>query len=147
MKNSLPTLGRIQKFKIDEQRKKLTEQLDLEEKIIEGIKMLDEKYRQEKVFASQNPLAGDFGLYTKRYLELREKEQERLRNVRRRIEEIRNIIAEMFKEQKTYEIVDERRRTAARREADGKEQKMLDEIGTNAYIKHHEANNEGEKNV
>lgn len=144
MKNSLQTLTRIQKFNIDEQRKLLTEQLEQEEKIINNIKALDEKYRQEKIFASQNPNLGDFGLYTKRYLCLREQEQEQLNAVRRRIEEIRDIIADMFKEQKTYEIVDKRRQAAASKEADNKEQKMLDEIGTNTYIKHHEHDHKGE---
>ena len=61
----------------------------------------------------------------------------RLEAVRRRIAEIRDKIADMFKEQKTFEIVDEHRQTAERHEFDAKEQKMLDEIGTNAYIKKH----------
>lgn len=43
----------------------------------------------------------------------------------------------MFKEQKTYEIVDRRRKEAEEKELSDKEQKMLDEIGTNAYIKKH----------
>ena len=147
MKNSLPSLTRIQKFKIDEQRKLLSEQLELEEKIINNIKMLDAKYNEEKAFALKNPLIGDFGIYTKRYLELRQREQDNLQAVRHRIEEIKDIIADMFKEQKTYEIVDDHRRKKAQQEADHKEQNMLDEIGTNAYIKQHDNNHEGEKNV
>ena len=43
----------------------------------------------------------------------------------------------MFKEQKTYEIIDEHRSKAELKELAEKEQKMLDEIGTNSYIKHH----------
>ena len=49
--------------------------------------------------------------------------------------EIRDVIAEMFKEQKTFEIVDERRHQREQKELDAREQKMLDEIGTNACIK------------
>ena len=43
----------------------------------------------------------------------------------------------MFKEQKTFEIVDRQRAAAERKELEEKDQKMLDEIGTNAYIKKH----------
>ena len=50
-------------------------------------------------------------------------------------EEIRDIIADMFRSQKTYEIVEANRKRKAQKEQDDKEQKMLDEIGTNAYIK------------
>ena len=50
----------------------------------------------------------------------------------------------MFKEQKTYEIIDENRQKRARHEEDLKLQKQLDEIGTNSYIKHHEETDMGE---
>ena len=72
---------------------------------------------------------------------LAEEKEESLENqlaaIRKKIEEVRDIIAEMFKEQKTYEIVDRRRKEAEEKELSDKEQKMLDEIGTNAYIKKH----------
>ena len=44
----------------------------------------------------------------------------------------------MFKEQKTFEIVDKRRQEQANKELSEKEQKTLDEIGTNTYIKNHQ---------
>lgn len=136
MKNSLKTLTRIQKFNIDEQRKLLVEQLDKEEKIINGIKRLDAKFEEEKAFQAQNGGIGDFGAYVKRYLEIREEQVQLLLAAQKRIAEIRDIIADMFKEQKTFEIVDEQRRKRSQKETDDKEQKMLDEIGTNTYIKH-----------
>ena len=55
--------------------------------------------------------------------------------MQKKIEEIRDIIADMFRSQKTYEIVEANRKRKAQNEQDDKEQKMLDEIGTNAYIK------------
>ena len=58
-----------------------------------------------------------------------------LRALRLKIEEVRDIIADMFKEQKTYEIVDRNRAARQQKEEDDKTQKTLDEIGTNAYIK------------
>ena len=138
MSKSLKTLSRIQKFNIDEQRKKLAEKMDEEAAVIENIRQLDARYEEEKVFAGKNPGVGDFGLFTKRYLRLRRQEEERLRRVKQEIEAIRDKISEMFKEQKTFEIIDEHRTAAERYENEQKEQKMLDEIGTNAYIKKHE---------
>lgn len=140
MSKSLKTLSRIQKFQIDEQRKLLAEKLNEEAEVEENIRRLDARYETEKAFAAQNPGVGDFGLYTKRYLELRRSEEAHLQHVREEIEAIRDKISEMFKEQKTFEIVDSRRRAAERHEEEQKEQKQLDEIGTNAYIKHHKKN-------
>ena len=92
---------------------------------------------REKAFAGENPQVGDFGSYMKRHIERREKLENMLAGVRRRIEEIRDVISDMFKEQKTYEIVDRNRQERAVKEEEGKMQKTLDEIGTNNYIKHH----------
>ena len=50
----------------------------------------------------------------------------------------------MYKEQKTYEIIDENRQRRLQQEEDLKLQKQLDEIGTNNYIKTHKENNKGE---
>lgn len=138
MNKSLKTLTRIKKFDIDEQRKLLVEQQEAEERTIEDLRLLNEKYENEKKFATENPgLCGDFGLYTKRYLKLRATLEIKLNNIRRRIEEIRDIIAAMFKEQKTFEIIDAGRTKREEKELEEKEQKLLDEIGTNTYIKQH----------
>ena len=138
MNKSLKTLTRIKKFDIDEQRKLLAEQQEAEEQTIEELRLLNEKFEAEKIFAMENPsLCGDFGLYTKRYLKIRAALEIKLNNIRQRIEEIRDIIADMFKEQKTYEIIDENRTKQEEKELTEKEQKLLDEIGTNTYIKHH----------
>ncbi len=135
MKDSLQTLSRIEKFKIDEQRKLLTEQLEREEKLQKDLKMLETRYQQEKEFQAQNEGIGDFGAYVKRYLEIRTDLQDKIAAVQKKIEEIRDIIADMFRSQKTYEIVEANRKRKAQKEQDDKEQKMLDEIGTNTYIK------------
>ena len=50
----------------------------------------------------------------------------------------------MFKEQKTYEIIDKNRQEKAQHEEDLKIQKQLDEIGTNSYIKKHTEQKQGE---
>ena len=134
MKNSLKTLQRIQKFSIDEQRKILNDYLEAEEKLHNRLAALNREFENEKEFARTHD-GGNFGAYVKRYMKNRDELEAQLRALRVKIEEVRDIIADMFKEQKTYEIVDRNRAARLQKEEDDKTQKTLDEIGTNAYIK------------
>ncbi len=140
MKSSLQTLTRIQKFKIDEQRKILVDFQNQEETLQHRLDALNQEFEQEKKTSRKLGLVGDFGAYVKRYLNTKESLEHQLAAVRQKIEEIREIIADMFKEQKTYEIVDREREVREAKELSDKEQKMLDEIGTNTYIKTHKEN-------
>ena len=140
MKSSLQTLTRIQKFKIDEQRKILVEFQNQEETLQHRLDTLNQEFEQEKKTSLKLGLVGDFGAYVKRYLNTKESLEHQLAAVRQKIEEIREIIADMFKEQKTYEIVDRERKVREAKELSDKEQKMLDEIGTKTYIKTHKEN-------
>lgn len=135
MKSSLQTLSRIQKFQIDEQRKILNDYLSKEERILRDMKHLFMEFEREKEFSAREGTVGDFGAYVKRYLAFKEYLEKELEAVRQKIEEIRDVISDMFKEQKTYEIVDENRKKREIKEENLKNQKMLDEIGTNNYIK------------
>lgn len=135
MKSSLQTLSRIQKWNIDEQRKILANYLEEESKIEKEIERINLEYENEKKFSEENPLIGDFGAYTKKYIKYRERLEKNLQFTRKKIVELRDIITELFKEQKTYDIVDEGRQKKEEQELAHKEQQMLDEIGTNNYIK------------
>ncbi len=139
MKDSLQTLSRIQKFSIDEQRKKLNEQLSVEERIVQALKNLNKQFELEKEFAREHGNVGDFGAYVKHYLEQKDSLEQALEMVRFKIEEIKDIITDMYKEQKTYEIVDDNRKKRQAKEEEHKMQQTLDEIGTNTYIKKHKS--------
>lgn len=139
MKDSLQTLSRIQKFNIDEQRKRLNEQLNVEERIETALKNLNKQFELEKAFAREHGNIGDFGAYVKHYLEQKANLEQALEMVRAKIEEIKDIIADMYKEQKTYEIVDKNRKKREEKEQEHKMQQTLDEIGTNTYIKKHKS--------
>jgi len=143
MKNALQILGRIEKFNINEQRKILVALQEQQDGIIALLKKLDRQFELDKECQRQNQLIGDFGAYVKKYLETREMYQTQIAELERQIEQVRGIIADMFKEQKTYEIIDENRQKRVQHEEDLKLQKQLDEIGTNSYIKHHQTT-EGE---
>lgn len=138
MKNSLKTLSRIEKFNINEQRKILVFLQEQQDKIKLALDNLNLQYEQEKQFQRQNQMIGDFGAYTKRYLTQKEEFENQITELENQISNVRDKISDMYKEQKTYEIIDENRKQRVIHEEDLKTQKQLDEIGTNAYIKHHE---------
>lgn len=137
MKSALKTLTRIQKFQIDEQRKILSELLEKQDILQAQLEQLNRDFEQEKEFARNNAGVGDFGAYVKRYMQQRENLEMQIAVLEKKIEHERDVMADMFKEQKTYEIVDDQRTKRAAKEEEQKMQKVLDEIGTNSFLKNH----------
>lgn len=144
MTKALKTLSRIKKFSIDEHRKALAELFEIERQIIKNIENLEESFLKEKEIAKQIPNFCDFGLYTKFYIKKREILYRNLDEIKKQIAILQDTITAEFKEQKTFDIVEENRAKAQAKEEDQKTQKMLDEIGTNTYIKKQKKEN---KNV
>lgn len=139
MKNALATLSRIEKFNINEQRKILTALQEQQDAVRLQLDNLNLQFEQEKEFQRQHSeFTGDFGTYLKKYLETKDKLLQQITHLDTQINQVRDIISDMFKEQKTYEIVDKNRQQRQQHEEDLKLQKQLDEIGTNSYIKHQE---------
>lgn len=138
MRSALKTLERIKKFELDEQQRLLAAELDNEDKLQKQLQKLIDCYEQEKEFVMQNPCLCDFGLYTDQYLKKRRSLEKKIQAVQLKIEQIRDVMADLFKEQKTYNLVEEHRAKQRQKEIDAAEQKTLDEIGTNAYIKKHQ---------
>ena len=137
MKSALKTLTRIQKFQIDEQRKILSELQENQDILQAQLEQLNRDFEQEKEFARNNAGVGDFGAYVKRYMQQRENLEMQIAVLEKKIEHERDVMADMFKEQKTYEIVDDQRTKRAAKEEEQKMQKVLDEIGTNSFLKNH----------
>jgi hypothetical protein len=137
MKSALKTLTRIQKFQIDEQRKILSELQEKQGILQAQLEQLNRDFEQEKEFARNNAGVGDFGAYVKRYMQQRENLEMQIAVLEKKIEHERDVMADMFKEQKTYEIVDDQRTKRAAKEEEQKMQKVLDEIGTNSFLKNH----------
>ena len=137
MKSALKTLTRIQKFQIDEQRKILSELQEKQDILQAQLEQLNRDFEQEKEFARNNAGVGDFGAYVKRYMQQRENLEMQIAVLEKKIEHERDVMADMFKEQRTYEIVDDQRTKRAAKEEEQKMQKVLDEIGTNSFLKNH----------
>ena len=138
MKDALKTLERVKKFEIDEQRRVLMQKLAREEELQKTLKNLIEEYEREKEFVSQNPTLCDFGAYTDQYVKKRRALEKSITEIQTEIENIRDIMADIFKEQKTFEIVAQNRKMQKNKKLAEQEQKLLDEVGTNTYIKKHQ---------
>ena len=120
MKSALKTLTRIQKFQIDEQRKILSELQEKQDILQAQLEQLNRDFEQEKEFARNNAGVGDFGAYVKRYMQQRENLEMQIAVLEKKIEHERDVMADMFKEQKTYEIVDDQRTKRAAKEEEQK---------------------------
>lgn len=138
MKDSIKILERIKKFEIDEKRRVLMQKLEREETLQKTLAKLIENYENEKEFVNQNPTICDFGIYTEQFLKKKQSIETDIASVQDEIDKIRDDMAEMFKEQKTFEIVSSNRHKRKMKELSEQEQKLLDEIGTNTYIKKHQ---------
>ena len=138
MKDTLKTLERIKKFEIDEQRRVLMQKIAQEENLQKSLCNLVEEYEREKEFVSQNPALCDFGAYTDQYVKKRRALEKSITEIQTEIENIRDIMADIFKEQKTFEIVAQNRKMQKNKKLAEQEQKLLDEVGTNTYIKKHQ---------
>lgn len=138
MRSALKTLERIKKFELDEQQRLLRNELEREAELQRQLASLTECYLKEKEFVMQNPAVCDFGAYTDQYLKKRRALEAQISDTQQKIEHIRDAMADIFKEQKTYNLIENNRIEAQQKEFDMAEQKSLDEIGTNAYIKKHQ---------
>ena len=138
MKSALTTLSRIKKFELDEQQRLLVAEQEKEDQLNFELKSLISKYEEEKLFVAQNPGICDFGLYTDQYLKKRKSLEKQIHDIQLKIEQIRDVMSGIYKEQKTFDIVAENRRKLKQKELDDQELKHLDEVGTNTYIKKHQ---------
>ncbi|MFI3241118.1 MAG: flagellar FliJ family protein [Alphaproteobacteria bacterium] len=135
MTKALKTLVRVKKNAIDELRKTLGNFFDVEAQLVDALKILEQTFLKEKEIAKNIGPSYDFGLYTKFYIEKRSELNNALLEIKKQIDILQERITEEFKEQKTFEIVDENRLKATLKEEELKTQKMLDEIATNSYIR------------
>jgi len=134
MKNELDTLIKMQKWTIDQKRKKLAIFLSEETNFENKIKDLISRNETEKGFANENPLyTNDYAKFLDYFLKTKDDLEVKLNRVKEMIAIIQDDIAEEFKIQKTYEITDENRKAELQKEIDLKEQNSLDEIGMNLH--------------
>jgi len=133
---SLAALIKLQKTRVDEQRlllSKLQEQLDRLDGAIEALKIDQEKQRD---LLGREPDAGlTYGQYLDATLKKRKKLERDRVAIAMAVNLARDKLAEVFEEQKRYEIAERNRLEEEEREEQRQERLTLDEIGSIVFIR------------
>lgn len=133
---SLATLIKLQKSHVDEQRILLAALQDQLAKIKDSIRHLRREREEQKKLLEKKPEMGlTYGEYIKA-----SGEKERALEKKKRTAEIAvsialDKLAELFEEQKRYEIAQEARLEAKRKEERRKETHFLDEVGSVSFVR------------
>lgn len=127
---SLATLIKLQKTRVDEQRQMLARANDRLLKIEQAIANLEQQKEREKVAAAQDAeKAVTYGAFLKVAIK-RGRDLEKERQIAQAaVDAARAALAELFEEQKRYELAEENRIAEERREEARRETAELDEIG------------------
>lgn len=132
--SGLPTLIRLHKFKLEEQRRKLGDLEGLARSFADQIGALEQRTRAEGQVAREAPeVAHALGGFVQAALVQREKLNASLAAVEREIAGMRDRVAEAFRELKRYEVAEARRRERSRLATRRRERIAEDEIGVEMY--------------
>ncbi|MCB2108229.1 MAG: flagellar FliJ family protein [Rhodobacteraceae bacterium] len=134
-KKDLHTLIRLRKWDVDEKRRALGVHLREEERVLGQMQALEDSLARERAFvASAAPdQRMTFEAFVRRCRAQREMLERQLAEVRARIEVARQHLAETYRRLKTFEITQEQRDIAERKEEAHIEQMGLDEIGLTLF--------------
>lgn len=127
---TLATLIRLAGHRTDEARRMLKAALDAEAVVVDKIAALDGRVARERDAARADPsLGANLPLFLDRAHRDRKALEGELALKRQGVEAARQALAEAFEEQKKYEIGRDNAEARAAREADRREQLLLDEMG------------------
>ena len=132
---SIQTLIKLQQRQLDEKRRVLKQLLEQEEALKtkkEAFKksIIDERIRALEDVQTAYTLAA-FIKMTEQNIEL---VSVQIIRTQQQVEEVRNEIAEIFRELKRYEIYDEMKEAETKVKEDLREQKEMDEMGLRSFV-------------
>ncbi len=133
---SLKTLIKVQKSRVDEQRllvASLQEQLT---RVENDIRQLEQQKEEQKKLVGKNPELGlTYGAYIKEATVKSRALEKKRKTAEMAVQIALDKMAELFEEQKRYEIAEENRIEEERREEARKERITLDEIGSIGFVR------------
>ena len=130
----LGTLIRYKKWNLDEKRSALAELERLERNLRAELVSLADELKAEQVVA-QASSEGSYAYadYARAVRDRGARIEESLASMQKQADGMRDDVAEAFEELKRYELTQANQERDARREADRREQVVLDEIGQDGY--------------
>ncbi|MFA6279747.1 MAG: hypothetical protein WC612_03010 [Bdellovibrionales bacterium] len=133
---SLVTLIKLQKTKVDEQRVLLANLQKQLTDIQAQIDALMEQQAQQTAMLRQEPaLALNYDLYLKGAIKRLEEFEKRKRTVELAVNLARDKLAELFEEQKRYELAEKARLEEEEAEEQRRETHILDEVGSVSFVR------------
>ena len=137
MVKSFKTLIRVRKFELDEKRREMGVLLGELTHLEEAARNLENQIISEQKAAADNPETAGFGYagFARAAITKRAQIAALITNKKKEIDDASLAVAEAFKALKTTEISEENRVAAEQAELDRKERTMLDEIGTNSFLR------------
>ena len=126
--SSLKTIIRLQKWKLDEKRRALSELQSLADRLMAEIERLKEEIASEQNAARTNPeYAFTYSNYIRAAMERGERLTQSMGQVEAQISVATDEMAEAFQELKRYELAEEERLKREKDKLKRKEANMLDE--------------------
>jgi len=133
---SLATLIKLQKTRVDEQRLLLAKLQSQLNDILEGIKALkDDQMRQQEALRHDMSMAFTFDAYLKDSLKRLEVLEKRRKTAEYAVALAREKMAELFEEQKRYELAEQARIEEQEAQEQRRETHALDEVGSIGFIR------------
>lgn len=125
----LAALIRLHSWRLDEKRRELADLQRLEDQFLADLQRLEAEMAAEQEFAKTSDMgAFSYGGFAVGVIERRKRIEASIAEVRRRIEEKNDEVAEAFRELKRYEITQAERLKRQRAEAERRAQASLDEM-------------------
>jgi flagellar biosynthesis chaperone FliJ len=130
-KKGIPTLIKLKKREVDDVRKALAALERQREELLLLIERMMAEMQAEAQLAADTPEIGAyFGGYAQRVKRRREEILKEVLALEGKIQQARAKLADLFGEQKRYEIVEENAKQRERKAQERKEQIKMDEVGT-----------------
>ena len=134
MAKGLKGIIRLHKWQVDEKRRQITELEVMRSELMEKLdKLISDLEREKEAFSKSTVVNINYANYASSVMTRRENLQSSITEVDVSIENMKDELAEAFKELKKYEIVEQRAIERKKQEQKRREQDRLDEVSINMY--------------
>ncbi|MCC3862215.1 flagellar FliJ family protein [Pseudemcibacter aquimaris] len=134
MAKGLSGVIRLHKWQVDEKRRQIAELESMREELIQKMERLDQELaREQRQLAESNVVDINYANYANSVMRRKENLESSINEVDVSIEEMKDELADAFKELKKYEIAQERAEEREREKLKHKEQERLDELSLNMF--------------
>jgi len=125
---------RLHKWQLDERRRNLVELEKMREELVGKMRSLRDELAAEQKKVAEAPIVSiTYGGYAQQVMARRENINNSITEIDVSIEEMKDQVADAFKELKKYEIVEQREREREMSERNQRQQNDLDELALNMH--------------